>query len=274
MSTDGDAGTVNVGVGLRVAGVDDLVDVDAVGGGVLAELVGQADVDVAVGGLGELGHLGGLGGAHVPDAVDARQVVTIVEVQDLLVELDALGSALVGQAANELRVATQVGEDTAGEDAFRGEDEVEVLALGQAGDLLDHRLPAVAGGADRQGGLVGDEGARGEMLRQRLGRGLHPAEVRLPGLVVDEQRDDENDRIGARNRLGVIGGGGELAGRDEFLQLLVEIGLTGEGLVALVDLVHDALLHVDADDVVTLLGELHSQGKPDLAHGDDGNFHS
>ena len=112
------------------------------------------------------------------------------------------------------------------------------------------------------------------MLRQRLGGGLHPAEVRLPGLVVDEQRDDEDDRIGARNRLGVISGGGELAGRDEFLQLLVEIGLTGEGLVALVDLVHDALLHVDADDVVTLLGELHGQGKPDLAHGDDGNFHS
>jgi len=57
----GDAGTVDVAVGLGVARVDDLVHVDAVLRGEARELVGQPDVDVAVGRLGELGHLGRLG---------------------------------------------------------------------------------------------------------------------------------------------------------------------------------------------------------------------
>ena len=54
--------------------------------GEAGELVGQADVDVAVGGLGELGQLGGLGGAQVPHAVAALEVGALVEVQDRLVE--------------------------------------------------------------------------------------------------------------------------------------------------------------------------------------------
>ena len=274
MTSDGNAGTVNVGVGLRVAGVNDLVDVDAVGRSVLAELIGQADIDVTVGGFGKFGHLSSLSGAHVPDAVGARKVVTVVEVENLLVEVDALGSALIVQAADEFRVTTQVSEDATGENALRGKDEVEIFAFAQTRNLLDHGLPAIAGGADRQGGLVGDEGAGGEVLGQRLGGIFHPAEVRLPGLIVNEKRDDKNNRVGAGDGLGVVGGSGELACRDKLLQLLVKKGLTGKRLIALVDLVHDALLHVDADDVVTLLGELHGQGKPDLAHGDDGNFHS
>ena len=73
-----------------------------------------------------LASLGGLGGAHVPHAVGTGQVVTLVEVEDGLVEGDTgLGTGLV-QTAHELGVAAQVGEDAAGEDPLGAEDEVEV----------------------------------------------------------------------------------------------------------------------------------------------------
>ena len=209
--------------------------------------------------------------SHTPCA---RQIVTLVEVEQLLVQFDALGSALGAQSADELGVAAQVGEDAAGEHPFGREDEVEVLALGEPGDLLDHRLPAIAGGTDRQGRLVGDDGVGGEVGGQRLGGGIHPVEVRLPGLVVDEQRHDEDDGVGLWDGLGVVGGGAQLAGRDELLELLVQEGLAGERLVALVDLVDDALLDVDTDDVMALLSELHSQRQADLAHGNDGDLHA
>ena len=52
-----DAGAVDVGVGLGVAGLDDALDVEAGPVGVDGELVGQADIDVAVGGLGLTGRL-------------------------------------------------------------------------------------------------------------------------------------------------------------------------------------------------------------------------
>jgi hypothetical protein len=108
------------------------VHVDAVGRGEARELVGQADVDVAVGGLGQLRHLGGFGTAQVPDPVAALQIGALVELQHLLVE----GPGPVGtrrvEAADELGVATQVGEDPAGEDPLRGEDEVEVAPFDQS----------------------------------------------------------------------------------------------------------------------------------------------
>ena len=86
---------MNVGVGLRVAGVDDTLNVKAGLVRVDGELVGQPDVDVAVGGLGELGHLSSLSPTHVPHAVGAGQVRALVKVKDLLVEGDTgLGAGL------------------------------------------------------------------------------------------------------------------------------------------------------------------------------------
>src|SRR5690606_5843115 len=116
VAADRDARLVDVAVGLRVAGLDDLLDVDAVAVGEPRELVGQADVDVPVGGLGELGQLGRLGRAQVPDAVRAGQVVTGVEVEDRLVEGDTAGGGRLVDAADQLGVAAQVREDPAGED--------------------------------------------------------------------------------------------------------------------------------------------------------------
>src|SRR5699024_12028868 len=83
----GDAGPVDVGVGLGVGGGDHLVHVDAVGGGEGAELVRQGDVHVPVGGLGQLGHLRGLGAAQVPHPVRAVQVRPVVEGEHRLIEL-------------------------------------------------------------------------------------------------------------------------------------------------------------------------------------------
>jgi hypothetical protein len=198
---------------------------------------------------------------------------TLVERQHLLVELDAPAGPLRVQAADELRVLAQVLENAPGEHALGGEDEVEVLALRQAGELLDHRLPAGAGRANGQRGLVADERARGEVRGEAAGRGLHPAEVGLPGRVVDEQRDDDDDRVRAGDGVGVVGGGAQPARRDERAQLLLEVRLAGERLDGGVDRVDHALLHVDAHDVVPHLCELDRQRQPDLAHRDDGNLH-
>src|SRR5690606_5584127 len=102
VAADRDARLVDVAVGLRVAGLDDLLDVDAVAVGEPRELVGQADVDVPVGGLGQLGQLGRLGRAQVPDAVRAGQVVAGVEVEDRLVEGDTAGGGRLVDAADQL----------------------------------------------------------------------------------------------------------------------------------------------------------------------------
>ena len=238
------------------------------------ELVGQADVDVAVGGLGELGQLGGLGAAEVPDAVGALEVGALVEVEDGLVELAGLGRTLLAEAADELGVLAQVGEDPAGEDPLGREDEVEVLALGEAGDLLEHRLPAGAGRADGQRRLVGDEGARGQVLGEGLGGGVHPAEVGLPGLVVDEERHDEDDGVGAGDRVGVVGRRAQLAGGHQLREALGELSLTGEGLATLVDDVDDLLVDIDTHDLVALARELDRERQSDLSEGDNRDLHS
>ena len=133
VAADRDAGPVDVGVGLGIAGLNDTRDVDANSVRVACELVGQADIDVPVGGFGELSHLGGLGAAHGPHAVGARQVVALIEGEDGLVEGDAARLAGFAQAPDELRVARQVGEHAPGEDALGREHDVEVAALDQAG---------------------------------------------------------------------------------------------------------------------------------------------
>ncbi len=111
---------MDVRVGLGVAGLDDALDVEARLVRVDGELVGQADVDVAIGGLGELGHLGRLGDAHCPTRRWDGQVIAFVEVEDGLVEGDAGSGAGLVQTTHELGVTAQVGEDTTGENPLGG----------------------------------------------------------------------------------------------------------------------------------------------------------
>jgi hypothetical protein len=150
---------------------------------------------------------------------------------------------------------------------------VEVLALGQPGHLFDERLPPAAGGADRQRGLVGDQRAGGEVLSERPGGGVHPAEVGLPGVVVHEQRHDHDHGVAAGDGVGVVGGGPQTARGDQLGQLLAQVGLAGEGLAPLVDDIDQSLVDVDPDDFMALAGELHGQREADLPQGDDGDAH-
>ena len=211
VAADRDAGPVNVGVGLGVAGLDDARDVDADRVRVARKLVGQADVDIPVGGLGKLGHLGGLGPTHGPHAVGTRQVVALIEREDGLVEGNAARLAGFAEAPHELGVARQVGENTAGEDALGREHHVEVATLNQRGDLLDEGLVATARSAHWQGGLVGDEGAGREVRGHGAGGGVHDAEVGA-ALVIDNKGHDHDDRVGVGDRLGVLGRGAQGAG--------------------------------------------------------------
>ena len=211
MAADRDAGPMDVGVGLGVAGLDDARDVDADRVRVARELVGQADVDVPVGGFGELGHLGGLGPAHGPHAVGARQVVALIEGEDGFIKANAARLAGFAEAPHELGVARQVGEDAAGEDALGREHHVEVATLNQAGDLLDEGLVTPARRTHGQGRLVGDEGAGREAGSHGAGGGVHDAEVGA-ALVIDDEGHDHDDRVGAWDRLGVLGRGTQGAG--------------------------------------------------------------
>ncbi len=67
VAADAKARLVDVRVGLGVRRADDLLDVHPDAIRVSRELVGERDVDVAVGGIGELGELGGLGRRHRHD---------------------------------------------------------------------------------------------------------------------------------------------------------------------------------------------------------------
>ena len=156
-------------------------------------------------------------------------------------------------------VAAQVGEDAARQHPLGAEDEVEVGALDQPADLLDERLPAAAGGADRQSRLVGDERARRQVLGQGARGGVHEREVRLPGGVIDEQGHHQDDRVRAWDGIGVVGGGPQGAaarGRAQGRELVCEMRLAREGLATRVDGLHRDGVDVHADDLMSFLGVL------------------
>jgi hypothetical protein len=150
---------------------------------------------------------------------------------------------------------------------------VEVAALDETRGLLEHRLPAVAGGADGKRRLVRHQRAGGEVRAERARRGVHPSEVGAR-LGIDEQRHHEHDRVGAGDGVGVVGRRAQATGGHELGQLLLQVRLARERLDARVDQLDGPGVDVDADDVVALRCELHGQRQPDLAQGDDGDLHS
>ena len=272
MAANRDPGTVDVAVGLRVGGLDHLVDVDGVLGREPGELVGQADVDIAESGLCQLGQLRRLGAAEIPHTVAALKVGTLVEVEHGLVEGRGSLGALVRQAAYELGVPAQVGEDATCEHPLGAEDEVEVSALAQAGALLQHRPPAVSRRAHGERRLEGDERASGEVGGDVARGRVHPAEVR-GALLVDEQRDDNDHGVRAGHRVCVVRGGTQPARLDRRGHLGLQVRLAGERLLTGVDARHRVGVDVDADDLMTLVGELHRERESDLAQGNDSNPH-
>ncbi len=272
MTTDRDSGLVDVTVRLGVGRFDHLVDVDAVLARVAGELVGETDIDVAVGGLRELRQLRGLGGPEIPHAVRPGEVVALIEVEHRLIELESTAGSVSRQRTDQLRVLAQVFEDAAGEHALWREHDVEVDAFGEAARLLQHGFPAVPGRSNRESRLVADESPSRKVLTDRESCRVHPSEVRR-GIVVHEEWDDDDDRIRIRNGVSVVSRGAQSPGRHELGELLTEVRLAGEWLESGVDQFDKPRIHVDTDDVVPLRSELHSERQPDLAESDDGDFH-
>ncbi len=264
---DRDARPVQMAERLRVAGVGDGGEVHPDPVRVPGELVGQGDVDVPVGGLGELGELRRLGGLQLPDAVRPalrRQLGARVEVQHRPVELGAApGGGRVGPA-HQLGVAAQVGEDPAGADPLRAEDQREVPALGQPGAGRQARRPAAPGDAHRQGGLVADQRAPAQPGRDRVGGGVEQGEV---GRAVGggDQRDDQDDRLGPGDGGGGVGGGAQPALGDHPFERLVQSGLARERRPALVDRLDHRRGDVGAGHPVALGGELDGERQTELA---------
>ena len=236
------------------------------------ELVGEPDVDVAVGRLGQLGELGGLGRAEVPDAVRAVEVVAVVELEGGLVERDGLRRGRVVDAADELRVAAEVVEDPAAEDPLRAVADEEVVAEGQAGPFGEGDGEPVAGRVHGDGGLVADERARPQAGGDRVRRGIERTEVG-PGVGVDDQRHDHDDDLALGDGRGGVDGGSQRAVGDDLGQPLVEVGLAGEGRDTAVDRGHGVGIDVGADDLMPGSCELHGEGKTDLPEGDDADVH-
>ena len=77
---------------------------------------------------------------------------------------------------------------------------MEVLLFLQSRNRLDHRLPPVAGCTHGQRGPVGDKSVLSEMGGQRARRIVHPPKIRLPRLVINEKRNDEDNSVSAGNR--------------------------------------------------------------------------
>jgi hypothetical protein len=263
---------VDVAVGLGVGRLDHTVDVDAGALRIDRELVGQADVDVAVGGLRELGELGGLGRPEIPDAVGPVEIGTVVELEDLLVEGLGTRGALLGHPAHQLGVRAQVPEDAAGQHPLGREDQMEVGPFDQAAAGFQGRLPPRPGGAHGQRGLVDHERVRREMRGDVVRCAVDRAEVGA-AVGVHEQRYDDEHHVGRGDRLGVVGGGDQVTGRDQPLEVLGEVGLAGERLLAGVDGRDRLGVDVDAGHLMAHVRELCGQGQPDLAEPDDGDPH-
>ncbi len=138
MAADADAGLMDVRVRLAVRAVDDLLDVDSDAVGVEGEVVGEGDVDVAVGRVGDLAELGRFGAAHLHD----------LGVQDGVVEVGRSPSGFRPNAADQLGIGRQVGEHGSGVETLRRECHEEVRVGLEPGGCLESGSEPTARVAD------------------------------------------------------------------------------------------------------------------------------
>ena len=223
------------------------------------ELVGEADVEVAVGRLGELRQLGRLRGAHRPH----------VGVEERAVEVDAARLAALAEPADELRVGREVAQDAPAEHALGAEDDPEVLLRAQSRGGLERRGDAGARRPDRDGRLDRDRRARSQAGADRGDHRVEGGPVGL-GVRVDVQRRHRHDEIGP------LGHGGRRVGRGPqapaphgLAQRLLQALLAGERRQPAVDQVDDARIDVAAGDLVPGGRELRRERQPDLPERDD-----
>ena len=136
---------------------------------------------------------------------------------------------------------------------------MEVVVHAQTGSLLEHRPEPIAGGPDRERGLVDDQGAWLEATGDVASGGIDMGEVHLSRLVHDHRHDDDH-RLGLADAFGVVGGRPQPPGADELLDLRADLGLVVVRRLSAVDGVHHPWIEVAADDLVAAARVLDGQG--------------
>ncbi len=234
-----------------------------------AQLVGEGDVDVAIGVLDQLGHFGaaGVGG----DAGPAHEA---------LVEGQRLSGAARGDPADRAIVVGQFFQDLAGQDALRTIGDRDVGSLGreprtlQVGPARGDQIAQRFGRADRAGRFE-DHAVTGlEHPGDRFARGEDIGDVgRVIGVERGRHGDDED--VGR----GHLGRGLEQPARNHAMDQPVEIDFLDVDFAA-VDRIDHALRHVDAVDLAARPRHDGGGRQPDITQPDDTNvrfnvrFHS
>src|SRR5579859_2896022 len=135
---------MNMRVRLRIGGRDSLASIEAAKIGKTCELVGQRNIDIAIGGLDELYKLSLIRTGHHND----------LRIQDTAIE--SRRSLRTGgiDPPNDLRIDRQVAEDAAGGDPFRAVCQQKVAASRQMRSLLQNSAQSSGSCANGQRSLI------------------------------------------------------------------------------------------------------------------------
>ena len=265
MAADADARLVDVAVRLRVGGSDDLRDVQAPARRIPRQLVGVGDVHVAVRRLRQLRHLRRLG---IGDGPDLGPLV-----EDGPIEVDRATRALVARPADDLRVALEVTEDATDEDPLRAEGEEEVpieLEAAPAASIGPNRSRVVPTGS-----VVSYTTASAPTLaaRSRVAASIGPKSISRRSSTTTGTIT--TTASAARRRMAPpTSWRAASPRRHELRDAIDERLLVGVRRLATVEGVDDALVDVDAEDVVATGGVLHGQWQADVAEPDDRDPHA
>ena len=215
VAADAGTGLEDVDARVHVADADDLVNVHAVVTADAAELVGEGDVDGAVGVLHDLGHLGGADVGHDDLALAEGGVVLLDAFADLAA-VGAYGAVVMQKFVHHV----------AGDNAFGGMDEVDVYP-GLAACGLDGGTHVPVDGSGTDGGFDDDDGAAEAHLEHILHRCDDVAGIDLLAEFV--VRGGDADDVGVC--LLILGGEGDACGEggaEKFVQArLAEGGAAG-----------------------------------------------
>ena len=177
----------------------------------------------------------------------------------------ALGAGL-GHAADQLRRGPDRVVGAAGVDPLRREGEVELLA-GRHPGLLEDRQQPLPGGARVGGRLEHHELARPQDLGERIGGIDQVGEVRFAR--ARQRRRDADDHRVAGLELGVVARRLELAAErsQRLVGDVLDVAAAGGERLDL------ARVGVEADHLVTHLGESDREGQADVAEADNPDLH-
>jgi len=239
---------------VQVGQADGFGNVHAKAVGQARELVGDGDIDVAVGVLHQLDHLGGSGVGE--DDLAAHEGG---------VQVAAGFGAGRGDAADHARVFDQFAQDLAGQHAFGGVDHVKIDAGFQAGALEDGQQQ-VDRGARRRSRFEHHQVAGLQHGHNRLGGGDHRAHVGAFVVIKGRRHGDEK----SVRPLG-LGADFQVAGFARGLHQCAQTGLVDVHFTVL-QAGYDLLVDIHADDAHPVRGEGARSGQSNVSQAEDTNF--